>query len=106
MSKHTGVKRRIREFIEGGGQDSVQGLAKRFSCSRDAVYWALYQMREEGFCGPLYERVRGYGAPNHRNRMEMVWGRTPPADVQTPAQLVPVALQRRTPLERVWGAQA
>lgn len=106
MSMHTGVKRRIREFIEAGGQDSVLGLMRRFGCSRDAAYWALYQMRDAGICGPLYERVRGYGAPNHRNRMEQVWGRCEDPARVAPKQLVKHALRRRTPLEQAWGGAA
>jgi hypothetical protein len=107
MSAHTGVKRKVREFIESGGQDSVFALAARFGCSRDAVYWALYCMREEGTAAPLFERVRGYGAPNHRNRMEMVWGAPSKApEIHTPTQLVQHALQRRTALEAVWSSAA
>lgn len=106
MSMHTGVKRRIREFIEAGGQDSVLGLMRRFGCSRDAAYWALYQMRDEGICGPLFQRVRGYGPPQHRCRMEWVWGRCEASARVAPKQLVKHALQRRTPLEQAWGVRA
>ena len=106
MSRHTGLKARIREFIAAGGQDSAVGLARRYGSTRDAVYWALYQMRDEGFCSPLFERVRGYGAPNHRNRMEWVWGLSDEHKAVVPKQLVKHALQRRTALEQAWGPQA
>ncbi len=105
MAAHTGVKAKVRAFLEAGGQESVFGLAERFSCSRAAVYWALYALQGEGFCNPIGERVRGYGAPNHRNRMEMVWGLAGRPAVPT-GQLVQHALQTRTALESVWGPRA